>query len=96
MRTPQSDLERELEDPEFAKLYGAESAKMDFGILLSLERHWAGMSQVELARLQGCKSQSYLSRIERGKVSITLGTAGKLLAALGLRLVMTTKPLKGE
>jgi transcriptional regulator with XRE-family HTH domain len=90
-RTPLKDLKRELEEnPEFARLYGAEQAKT-----VAKARRSSGMTQKELARRIG-RSQPYVAKLERGDANPSLGTVGSLLAVLNLRVVMRTEPLLTE
>ena len=90
--TPRQDLERELQDPEYAKLYGAAQAKAEFAVTLSNARISAGMTQKELAEKLG-RSQPYIAKLERGDANPTIGTIGSLLAILDCRLVTRTHPL---
>jgi ribosome-binding protein aMBF1 (putative translation factor) len=95
-RTPLKDLKRELEEnPEFARLYGAEQAKTEFAVTLAKARRSSGMTQKELARRIG-RSQPYVAKLERGDANPSLGTVGSLLAVLNLRVVMRTEPLLTE
>ena len=48
-RTFESDLERELRDPEFAKGFGASRANTSFALTLANARLNAGLTQKELA-----------------------------------------------
>jgi transcriptional regulator with XRE-family HTH domain len=86
------DLIEELKDPEFATLYGAESAKSDFGLALLHARQNAKMTQAQLAEKLGVK-QPYVAQLESGEANPTLGKAGEMLAALGLKMVIHTEPL---
>jgi len=94
-RTPREDLLEDLEDIEFAKLYGAEDAKLDFAITLLKARENAKLTQKEFAARLGI-SQPYIARLESGEANPTLGTIGSILATLGLRLVMDTVSLTPE
>jgi transcriptional regulator with XRE-family HTH domain len=60
--------------------------------LLREARLERGLDQAELARRAGT-TQTYVSRIERGVVSPSLKTLGRLLHAMGLRLRLGTEPL---
>lgn len=91
-RTPEQDFERELQDPEYVKLYGASDAKAEFAILLSRVRREANKTQQELADEIG-SSQPYIAKLEGGDANPTLGAVGSILAVLGFRLVMDIKPL---
>jgi len=94
-RTPREDLLEDLKDIEFAKLYGAESAKTDFAITLLKARENANLTQKEFAAKLGI-SQPYIARLESGEANPTLGTIGSILAMLGLRLVTNTASLIPE
>ncbi len=94
-KTPREDLLEDLKDIEFAKLYGAESAKTDFAITLLKARESAKLTQKELARKLGI-SQPYVAKLESGEANPTLGTIGSILASLGLRLVTSTDSLAPE
>jgi len=94
-KTPREDLLEDLKDIEFAKLYGAESAKTDFAITLLKARENANLTQKEFAAKLGI-SQPYIARLESGEANPTLGTIGSILATLGLRLVTNTVSLTPE
>jgi transcriptional regulator with XRE-family HTH domain len=95
IRTPEQDLERELNNPEYVKYYGASDAKAEVAIALSNARREAGKTQKELADLMGL-SQPYIARLEGGDANPTLGTIGSLLASLGYRLIVNIEPLLPE
>ena len=94
-RTPREDLIDRLKDPEYAKLYGAENAKVDFAITLAKARKGANLTQKGLSEKLGI-SQPYVAKLEGGEANPTLGTIGSLLATLGYRLVTQTAPLSPE
>lgn len=93
--TPTDDLLERLKDPEYAKLYGEENAKVDFAITLTKARKSLNITQRSLAEKLGI-SQPYVAKLEGGEANPTLGTVGRLLAAINLRLVTGTAPLKPE
>jgi len=93
--TPTDDLLERLKDPEYAKLYGAENAKVDFAITLTKARKSLNLTQKSLADKLGI-SQPYVAKLEGGEANPTLGTVGSLLATLGYRLVTQTAPLHPE
>ncbi len=95
IRTPEGDLEQELKDPEYAKLYGASDAKAEIAITLAEARHAAKKTQKEVADAMSL-SQPYVARLEGGEANPTIGTIGSLLAVMGFRLVARTAPLKPE
>lgn len=94
-RTPRQDLVDRLKDPEYAKLYGAEQAKVDFAITLAKARKSANLTQKGLSEKLGI-SQPYVAKLEGGEANPSLGTIGSLLATLDYRLVTQTAPLKPE
>ena len=95
IRTPEGDLEQELRDPEYVRLYGASDAKAEIAITLAEARHAAKKTQKELADAMSL-SQPYVARLEGGEANPTIGTIGSLLAVMGFRLVARTAPLKPE
>lgn len=93
--TPTDDLLERLRDPEYAKLYGAEDAKLDFAMTLTKARKILNLTQKGLADKLGF-SQPYVAKLESGEANPTLGRIGSLLASADLRLVTGTAPLKPE
>ena len=93
--TPTGDLLERLKDPEYAKLYGEESAKVDFAITLTKARKSLNITQRGLAEKLNI-SQPYVAKLEGGEANPTLGTIGRLLASINLRLVTLTAPLRPE
>lgn len=65
---------------------------MEYGTLLRDARRERGLDQADLARRAGT-TQTYISRIERGDVSPSARTMRRLLHAIGLELVLGTRPL---
>lgn len=65
---------------------------MDIGQLLRAAREGALLSQVELARRAGT-SRAAVQAYERGRVSPTVRTVDRLLAAMGLQLRPALEPL---
>jgi DNA-binding XRE family transcriptional regulator len=86
------DLTEELKDPEFAALYGADRAKSGFGLALLHARLETKITQQELAEKLNVK-QPYIAQLESGEANPTFGAAGKMLAALGLKMVISVAPL---
>src|SRR2546423_6025799 len=64
----------------------------DFGSRLGSARERRGLDQATLAR-RAATTQTYVSRIERGEVSPSERTMQRLLHAMGLQLVIETRPL---
>ncbi len=88
----QTELARELQEPEFAKLYGIEQAKSEIAITLAKARLRQGLTQNDMAIKVGT-SQPYIAKLERGDANPTIGNIGSMLAILGLRLAVDTVPL---
>lgn len=65
---------------------------MSYGPLLRDARRDAGLDQASLARRAGT-TQTYISRVERGEVSPSMGTMQRLVRAMGLDLVLELRPL---
>ncbi len=95
VRTFEENLARELQDQEFARLYGEADAKSEFAIALCRARDRAGVTQKELAERLGV-SQAYIAKLSRGDANPTLGAVGRMLAALGFSLRMDVEPLPGH
>jgi transcriptional regulator with XRE-family HTH domain len=92
MRTPTQDLINLLENIEYAKLYGSESAKTSLAITLSRARRNLNMTQKQFAeKLE--KSQPYIAKLESGAANPTIGAIGSMLAVVGLSLETHTKAL---
>ncbi len=91
-RTFEGDLQQKLQDPEFAKMFGAAQAKSSFAITLSQARRQLNLTQQELATRLGV-SQSYVAKLEGGEANPTLERIGSLLAVLGLSLATDTTTL---
>ena len=91
-RTFRSDLEQRLQDPEFAKMFGAAQAKSSFALTLAKARAELGLTQKELANKVGV-SQAYIAKLEGGEVNPTLERIGSLLAVLELSLTTDTTTL---
>jgi len=85
-RTPTQDLIDRLGAPEYAKLYGAEDAKVELADTLWRLRIKLNLTQKGLADKLGVSGQ-YISKLEGGEANPTIGTIGRILAVLGYRLV---------
>ena len=92
VRTFRDDLEKELKDPESAKMFGAAQAKSSFALTLARARAKLGLTQKELASKVGV-SQAYIAKLEGGEANPTLESIGSLLATLGLSLTTDTTTL---
>ncbi len=91
-RTFESDLKQNLQDPEFAKIFGAAQTKSSFAITLAEARRRLNLTQKQLATRLGV-SQSYVAKLEGGEANPTLERIGSLLSVLGLSLTMGTTTL---
>jgi transcriptional regulator with XRE-family HTH domain len=91
-RTFRKDLEQNLHDPEFAKMFGAAQAKSSFALTLANARIKLGLTQKELAVKAGV-SQSYIAKLEGGEANPTIERIGSLLAVLGVSLITDTTTL---
>jgi transcriptional regulator with XRE-family HTH domain len=88
----EKDLIEDLRDPEFSGLYGSECARSEYGLTLFHARQALHLTQKQLAEKLGVR-QPYIAQLESGEANPTLGAAGKLLAALGLKMVIGLEPL---
>jgi len=87
-----NDITENLKDPEYARLYGEEDAKLNFAITLLKIRKQLNLTQKEIADKLGV-SQPYIAKLEGGEANPTLGHIGSLLALLQKKLVTDTVPL---
>jgi transcriptional regulator with XRE-family HTH domain len=90
--TARDDLELELRDDEFRKLYGAAEAKSELAIAIADARHSLGLTQEEMSSKVEV-SQPYIAKLESGEANPTVGTIGSIFAILNLRLTMGIAPL---
>jgi len=91
----QEDLEKRLEDEEFAQEYGENIAKAEIAVSVSQARRSRNISQEDLATLLGT-SQSYIAKLESGDANPTIGKIGRLLASIGLRMSTNFSPLSSK
>jgi len=80
-------------DPEWQQAYLEADATREAGRALVRARLAAGLTQQELA-LRSATAQAVISRIERGTVSPSLDTFGKIAKGLGMILVIGLEPAK--
>lgn len=73
-----------LEDIEYRREFGSESAKLEIATTLAAARETAGITQAALAELAGV-SQAYIAKLERGDANPTIGNIGRLLACMWLK-----------
>lgn len=87
-----SELKEELQNPEFAKMFGVAQAKSSLAITLAEARRQLNLTQQKLAARLGV-SQAYIAKLEGGEANPTLERIGSLLAMLGLSLTTSTTTL---
>ena len=80
--------EHVMTDPEWRDAYDDADATREAARAIARARLAAGLSQAELAERSGT-AQAVISRIERGVVSPSLDTFGKIARGLGLKPVVT-------
>lgn len=85
-------IERELADPEYRKLFGAEAAKLRLAMALVEARKRAGLTQKELADLAGVK-QPTIAALEHGDANPTIGKLGSVFALLNQTIEVSPVPL---
>lgn len=73
-----------LEDIDYRREYGSESAKLDMATALAAARRRAGITQTDLAELAGV-SQAYIAKLERGDANPSIGNIGRLFACMWFR-----------
>lgn len=64
-------------------------SEMEIGTVIRALRRERGLSQAEVARAAGT-SQPAIARLEAGRSSPSIATIERILAAMGLRLELTT------
>ncbi len=89
------NLKEELNDPEFAVMFGADRAKSALGMALIKARQESNITQKQLAEKAGV-TQPYIAELESGEANPSMETAGRILAILGQRIVIEVKPLFEE
>ena len=82
-----------LEDLEYRREFGSETAKLEAAAALADAREAAGMTQSALAERANV-SQAYIAKLERGDANPTIGHVGRLLACMGLRLSVSVAPME--
>lgn len=70
-----------LEDIEYRKEFGSESAKLEIAAALVRARERANITQSALAELAGT-SQAYIAKLESGDANPTVGNIGRLFACM--------------
>ena len=82
-----------LEDIEYRREFGSETAKLEAAAALADAREAAGMTQSALAERANV-SQAYIAKLERGDANPTIGHIGRLLACMGLKPSVSVAPLE--
>ncbi len=82
-----------LEDMEYRKEFGAESAKLEFAAALADAREAARLTQSMLAE-RARVSQAYIAKLERGDANPTIGNIGQLLACMWLKPSIQVVPME--
>ena len=73
-----------LQDIEYRREFGSESAKLEMAAALVRAREMMGLTQSALAELAGT-SQAYIAKLERGDANPTIGNIGKLYGCMWLK-----------
>ena len=81
-----------LQDIDYRKEFGSESAKLDMAAALVNAREMMNMTQSALAKLAGT-SQAYIARLERGDANPTIGNIGRLFACMWLKPRIAPTPM---
>ncbi len=95
MSSPIEDIMEQVRDPEFAKEYGEELAKINVAVTMSKARTEKGLTQEQLAEMAGT-SQPYIAKLESGYANPSIGAIAKILAVMGFRLVPSKDSLVPE
>lgn len=93
--TIQNDLDRRLKDKRFAEEYGESIARAEIAVTVSQVRRSHNLTQEDLAKRLGT-SQSYIAKLESGDANPTIGSIGRILANLELRLVAGVSSLSSR
>ena len=82
-----------LQDIDYRKEFGSESAKLDMAAELVNAREMMNMTQSALAELAGT-SQAYIARLEKGDANPTIGNIGRLFACMWLKPRIEPTPME--
>ena len=82
MRSFNSMLDEQMDDPEFATVFEAEIERLNAAGAVSRAREEARLSQEQLAERSGV-SRVTINRIERGKLNPSMKTLSRLARAMG-------------
>ncbi len=93
--TQKEVLERELANPEVKQEYDALEQEFEVREVMIQLRRKMHMSQGDLAKLLGTK-QTYISRLESGKIKMTLPYFARVVRALNADVEVTIIPKNGS
>ena len=82
MRSFNSMLDEQMDDPEFATVFEAEIERLNAAVAVSRAREEAMLTQEQLAERSGV-SRVTINRIERGKLNPSMKTLSRLARAMG-------------
>ena len=82
MRSFNSMLDEQMDDPEFATVFEAEIERLNAAVAVSRAREEARLTQEQLAERSGV-SKVTINRIERGKLNPSMKTLSRLARAMG-------------
>ena len=86
---PKEKLKLELQDPEFAAIFGADQARMQVALTFVVVH--TGLSRDEMAQKMGV-SKDYIAKLANGEVNPSIGKVGAMLARVGYRVVLSVEP----
>ncbi len=95
MKTLQTYLEQQLENPEFSKEYAEQQPEMDVIRALVDARISRNLTQKELAQLTGIH-QSDISKLENGTRNPTIKLLKRLAEGMGMSLKIEFIPKKNS
>ncbi|OIO38646.1 MAG: hypothetical protein AUJ72_02120 [Candidatus Omnitrophica bacterium CG1_02_46_14] len=90
LRKVSHDIEKELKNHEFAKVYNEELIKLTLAHQLAHTREKAHLSQTMVAKRMGVSPQ-LVSRIETGNLNLTIGTIFRYAKSVGSELVFSLR-----
>jgi len=92
--THEEILKKALANPDVKHEYDALESEFELRRALIYLRRSMKMSQSDLAKLVGTK-QEYISRVEQGRVTMTLPYFARVVKALNADIEITLKPKGG-
>ncbi len=88
-RTLRERIDHHKSDTE--RRYFALSLRDDLANLLGKGLHHTGMTQRELAKIAGYRSESYISRLMHAETNFKIGVVARVLLPLGIEPVLVDK-----